>query len=340
MMLLKAVGAVVALIVIAIGGFAVYINLTWDKDYSGFEKPAIKASTDPEVIKRGEYLAHSVAHCSICHAPEAVTMKRQPGERPAMVGGYKWEMGPMGTLYSRNITPDPETGIGKWTDEELARAIKWGIGRDGKQLTFMTMTVPAMADEDVQAIISYMRSTAPVAAKAPPHEYTIVSKWLATKMSPDFRKMLLADVKYAAQTEEPSLERGKYLAHGPAACVGCHSPFNLLAFQLEGAPFSGSDEAEPDPKDPSMVYRMPNLTPDAETGHIAKWDEEQFVTRFRAGRTRASSKMPWEAYREMTDSDLRAVFRYLKSLPPTKRYIGPPHRKADEDPAKDAPSKA
>lgn len=261
MMLLKAVGAVVALIVIAIGGFAVYINLTWDKDYSGFEKPAIKASTDPEVIKRGEYLAHSVAHCSICHAPEAVTMKRQPGERPAMVGGYKWDMGPMGTLHSRNITPDPETGIGKWTDEELAR-------------------------------------------------------------------------------EEPSLARGKYLAHGPAACVGCHSPFNLLAFQLEGAPFSGSEQAEPDPKDPSMVYRMPNLTPDAETGHIAKWDEEQFVTRFRAGRTKASSKMPWEAYREMTDADLRAVFRYLKSLPPAKRYIGPPHRKADEDPAKDAPSKA
>src|SRR5262245_39175556 len=117
-MVLKVVAGLLGLLVLAVGGLAAYIQLTWQKDYSAIEKPAVKASTDPQVIARGEYLAHSVAHCSICHAPKEVTEKRQSGEHPAMAGGYVWKMGPMGTLYSRNITPDAETGIGAWSDEE------------------------------------------------------------------------------------------------------------------------------------------------------------------------------------------------------------------------------
>lgn len=338
-LVLKILGGLVGLVVLLVVGFVGYVSATWDKDYSAVEKPAIKASTDPEVIKRGEYIAHSVAHCSVCHVTEETTMKRQPGEHPAMSGGFKWDMGPVGTLYSRNITPDPETGIGKWTDEELARAIKWGVDKDGKQLTFMTMSVPAIADEDIAAVVSYMRSTAPVVQKNTPHDAGFLAKLMAKMVGPDFRKQFFTDLKYVAAAEEPNVERGKYLANGPGACVGCHSPFNMMAMKIEGAPFSGSDMAEPDHKDSSMVYRMPNLTPDPETGHIAKWDEVQFVQRFRAGRVRPTSKMPYEAFREMTDSDLRSVYRYLKSLPPAKHYIGPPYRKASEDPAKDAPTK-
>lgn len=332
---LKVVGGVVLLLMLACGGYAGYINATWDKDFTSVEKPAIKASTDEAVIKRGEYIVHSVAHCSICHVPEEVTLKRQAGEHPAMSGGYKWEMGPLGTLYSRNITPDAETGIGKWTDEELARAIRWGIDRNGKQLLFMTLGVPPMSDEDLQAVISYLRSTPPVTKQIPPHEYTLMSKWLATKVGPDFRAPFQGELKYVAAAEEPSVERGRYLAHGPAMCFGCHTPFDMMDMKAKGALFSGSADPEPDHKDASYVYRSPNLTPDPETGHITKWDEGQFVGRFRAGRLLPTSKMPWEAFREMTDADLRSVYRYLRTLPPTKHYIGPSHRKADEDPAKD-----
>jgi mono/diheme cytochrome c family protein len=334
-LLLKLVLGLVVLVMVAVGGFAAYINATWDVDLSAVEKPAVKASTDPEVIARGEYVAHSLAHCSVCHVAEEVTLKRQPGEKPPMIGGYEWKMGPIGTLRSRNITPDPDTGIGKWTDEELARAIRWGVDKNGKKLVFMTMSVPPMSDEDLTAVVSYLRSTQPVKNVVPPHEVGFVGHWFATLVGPDFRKPFQAEQKFVAAAAEPSLERGKYLANGPAMCFGCHTPFDMMSMKVSGAMFSGSDQPEPDHKDDSMVYRIPNLTPDPETGHMAKWDEEQFVQRLKTGRLKPTSKMPYEAYRDMTESDMRSIFRYLKSLPPTRHYIGPTYRKASEDPAKD-----
>ncbi len=337
---LKIVGGLLLLLVVGIAGFAGYISATWNKDFSATEKPAIKASTDPEVIKRGEYIAHSVAHCSICHAPEAATRKREVGEHPSMIGGYEWKMGPLGHLHSRNITPDPETGIGKWTDEELARAIKWSVGRDGKMLTFMSLAVPAMADEDVLAVVSYLRATPAVKHENQPHEVGLLLKWLASNLSPDFRKPFLEKLKYAPPAAEPTLARGEYLARGPGWCVGCHTQFDLMAMKPASADFAGSASPEPDHADQTMVFRVPNLTPDPKTGHIASWDEEHFVARFRAGRAIQSSKMPWEAYREMTDADLRSIFRYLKTVPPSEHYIGPTYRKKDEDPAKDRPGGA
>lgn len=333
--LLKVLGVVVLLFVAACGGYVGYVSLTWDKDYSTVEKPALRASQDPEVIRRGEYLVHSVAHCSVCHAPLEVTMNRKPGEHPPMTGGFEWKMGPLGTLYSRNITPDPETGIGRWTDEELARALKYAVGRDGKLLPFMSLGMAAMSDEDLQAVISYLRSTAPVKQANRPHQPGLLLKWIATKVTPDFRKGLLQGLQHVPPAEEPSVARGEYLARGPGACVGCHTPFDMMSFTFGGAPFSGSAQPEPDKDNPEMVYRMPNLTPDPKTGHIFTWDEEHFVSRFRAGRALPGSKMPWEAYREMSDADLRGVFRYLKSLPPSVHYIGPSYRKASEDPSKD-----
>lgn len=108
-----------------------------------------------------------------------------------------------------------------------------------------------------------------------------------------------------------------------------------MEMKLEGARYAGNDGAEPDHEDSSFVYRMPNLTPDPETGITGMWSEEQFVQRFRAGRILKTSKMPWEAFREMTDSDLRSVYRFLKSLPPTRHYVGPSRRLGSEDPTKD-----
>lgn len=326
--LLIAFAGLIAVLLAAAAGYAAYISATWEKDYSAIEKPAITASTDPEVIKRGEYVVHALSHCSVCHVTRETTMARQPGEHPQMTGGFEWDMGPLGTLYSRNITPDKATGIGEWTDPELARAIRWGVDRNGKPLTFMMMGVPGMADEDLTAVISYLRSTAPVQKPNKPHEPGLMLKWMASKIAPEFRTPF-ATPKYVAAAEQPSVERGEYLARGPAFCVGCHTPLEFPAMTL-GTPFSGSADPEPDKDDPTMVYRSPNLTPDPETGHITKWDEETFVKRLAKGRNLKTSKMPWEAYREMTDSDARSLYRYLRSLPPTKHYIGAPHRPKSE----------
>jgi mono/diheme cytochrome c family protein len=231
-LLLKLLGGLVGLIVLAVIGLVVWVNMSWDKDLSKTEKPAIKASTDPEVIKQGEYIVHSVAHCSVCHVPEEVTLKRQPGEHPPMSGGYTWDMGPIGKLYSRNITPDKETGIGDWTDEELARAIRWGVNNKGRQLTFMVMSVPAMSDEDLIAVVSYLRSTAPVKNVIPPHDVGFGGKAMQALIGPEFRKEFQSLIAYAPPSDQPSLERGKYLATGPAACFGCHSPFNMATMKI------------------------------------------------------------------------------------------------------------
>lgn len=325
---LKVLAGMIALVFAGVGAFVAYVLATWDKDYSGVERPAIAASTDPAVVARGEYIAHSVSHCSICHVPFETTVKRKPGEHPPMAGGFEWKMGPMGTLHSRNITPDAETGIGSWTDGELARAIRYGVGKDGKLLPFMSMAVPDMADEDLTAVVSYLRSTAPVKQPNRPHDLGLLMKWLATKMGPDWRKQVLKPNPYVAAGDTPSVARGKYLAYGPGWCIACHTGFDLMEVKLTGPEFGGNTEAEPDMEDPTMEYVTPNLTPDAETGHIASWSEEQFVQRFRAGRVLRTSKMPWEAYREMTDADLRSVYQFLRTLPPAKNKVGPTHRKA------------
>lgn len=324
---LGAVGALLALVVLGVVGLYAYVSWTWDQDYGATELPALTASSDPEVVKRGEYLVHAVAHCSVCHAPKEVTLARKPGEHPAMTGGYVWKMGPLGTLRSRNITADPDTGIGRWSDAELARALKWGVGRDGKLLTFMSFGCPPMADEDLRAVVSYLRQ-APAARNAVPgHEVGIVLKWLSGKIGPEFRRPYLERLEYVPASEEASVPRGEYLARGAAWCVSCHTSVDLTSMRPDGPEFAGSAQAEPDPTNPEMGIAVPNLTPDPDTGHIARWSEDEFVARLKAGRVLPGSKMPWEAYREMTDADLRSLYRFLRTLPPSRHAVGPIYRK-------------
>jgi mono/diheme cytochrome c family protein len=123
---------------------------------------------------------------------------------------------------------------------------------------------------------------------------------------------------------EISVARGKYLAEGPAVCAGCHTPADPMAgFARSGALFSGAGEADPDPTNASQEIIAPNLTPDPETGHIALWSEDAFVARMRAGRVVKGSSMPWEAFARMTENDLRSLYRYLRTVPPVRRRIGP-----------------
>lgn len=123
---------------------------------------------------------------------------------------------------------------------------------------------------------------------------------------------------------EVSVARGRYLAEGPASCVGCHTPHDPLdGFARSGAPYSGEAEAEEDPTDPRQEIIAPNLTPDPETGHLETWSEDAFVARFRAGRIVKGSKMPWEGFARLTEADVRSLYRYLRTVPAAKRATGP-----------------
>ena len=288
---------------------------------------ALKASTDPAVLAEGKYLFEADAHCQACHTAEHdYTTAAALSDLPPS-GGHEWHMGPMGTLRSVNITSDVETGIGGMSDADLARVLKKAVRPNGEPAIMMVGVGP-MADEDTVALMSYLRSLPPVKKVTPRSDISVMGKTLFPLVAraylspkPDW------DLPPRVPEGEVSVERGAYLANGPAYCFACHSELNLSAeLEVVEPRFSGCTVADPDPEDSSMVICAPNLTPHPTAGHITGWDEEAFVSRLGAGRGVKNSPMPWESYRLLTDADKRSLYRYLRTLEPADRVTGPPHR--------------
>jgi mono/diheme cytochrome c family protein len=312
------------LVVAVIGAGTVVWKLThWQFDYSDVEKPSLQANGNPELIARGEYLFHAVAHCSACHVSKEIGRARKRGDRSPPSGGSEFDIGPFGFFVAPNITSDPETGIGSRADDEIARAIRSGVSHDGKYLPLMALSLGDLADADLAALLTYIRTIPPVKAAHPPDRWGWLGKLFASSFKP--RVNPLPEWVPAGGI---SVARGAYLANGPAMCTGCHTRADPLdGFAPTGDPLSGGD-AEPDPTDEKFELAAPNLTPDPEQGHIAKWDETMFVNRFRGGVAFAGSKMPWENFAELTDDDVRSLYRYLQSVKPSKHPNGPPRRPA------------
>ncbi|MEK7690989.1 MAG: cytochrome C [Bdellovibrionota bacterium] len=305
--------------------FVVWALTTFDSrmQFPDVPRPDLKAVTDPVVIARGKYLVHGPAHCSQCHSgadrdhPELV-------HTTPLHGGLEFAMGPIATTYGRNLTPDPETGIGKISDGDLARTLRTGVDHKGTLSFFMTAAASKPSDDDIVAIISYLRSLAPLQKQIATGEWKPFGKILmsTTKLGPS-REPAPA---VAPPAETVSIERGKYLAKNIMLCSGCHTPFDMGSFASVGPEASGS---LPDPshgKDEGMEFVAPNLTSDP-SGITGKWSEDQFVLRLKKGRAYPSSIMPWEGFQATTETDLRSVYQYLKSLPPIKNDLGPSYRK-------------
>jgi mono/diheme cytochrome c family protein len=319
--LLKVVGVLFAIFVVVVVGLVVWVQATWEVDYSGVAKPAITASTDPAVIERGAYVVNALGHCQACHQAAEFITKREWGADPKALVGGALDAGPFGFFYSANLTSDAETGLGKVDDATIARAIRHGVDRNGKLAMNMALSIGAFADEDLAAVVSYLRTLPPVRNAQPPSRYSFVSKAVAKLVSP--------------HTETPppyvapggvSVERGRYIANGPAACYGCHTDPKIPELTPGEPRFTGTSMGEPDPTDDGYEIAPPNLTPDPKTGVMAGWTEDSFVARFKKGRTYAGSKMPWESFAQMTDDDLKSVWRYLASLPPVEHATGPSRR--------------
>jgi mono/diheme cytochrome c family protein len=325
---------VVGLLFAGVGGFAGYKVASYPPTYPDTPHPTLKPSTDPEIIAKGQYLVDAVAHCTTCHTTKEDLRGRDSIAGLLPSGGQEWDMGPMGTLRSPNITSDVETGIGAMSDEEFARIMKHAVGADDEPALLMVAVGP-MADEDLVAIMSYIRSLPPVKNEVPPGEFSAMGKVVMPMMAaayvapkPDW------DLPPRVDDGKISVERGAYLANGPAFCFACHSqPVLSPRLGVAEPRFAGCITADPDPLDPEMEMCAPNLTPDPDTGHITDWSEDTFVERVRAGRTVDHSPMPWENYALMTDNDLRSIYQYLRSLAPTARVTGPPYRKAGWEPS-------
>lgn len=330
---LKLVAVLSAALVVAVAVVVVVLASSLERKLSFPETqyPDVKASTDPAVIAQGESLVRSAAHCSQCHSD---TQRANPSANTpsvALSGGFEFDFGPLGKQYAANLTPDVETGIGGRTDAQLARTITTGVLADGQLSVLMRYSAADLSREDVVAVVSYLRSLSPVKRPVSPSALTMLGKAAFATMT--FTPDLSPLPAHVPAADEPSLERGRYLAEHVALCLSCHSQHDPATF-LPVGPRGAGGEAEPSP-DPSssMEFAPPNLTAHP-TGVTGRLTEEQFVERLRAGRAFVDSKMPWENLSRMRESDLRSIYRYLRSLPPVDRDGGPGFREQGWKPAR------
>lgn len=262
-------------------------------------------------LERGRYLVESVAHCFECHSEvDWATPGGQP--KPGRKGvGTEFAKYGMPWLVAPNITPDPETGAGNWTDEQLARAIREGIGHDGRRLfpIMPYMYFRQMSDEDLASVIVYLRSIDPVRNALPK---TVIPEQMKDDLPP--HQPIVTPV--SAPDAADRVAHGKYLVT-VGSCASCHTPIKING-QTADLEFAGGAWF----KGPWGEVATANITPDP--SGIAYYDEALFINALRTGHIGArslSSIMPWGYFRNMTDDDLKAIFAYLRTLPPVRHRV-------------------
>lgn len=267
----------------------------------------------PERLARGRYLATSVSGCVYCH-----------GELDWQASGFPVKPGTEGVgrslaseglpfLSVPNITPDPETGAGTWTDDMLARSIREGIGHDGRTL-FPLMPYTQfrhMSDEDVASIVVYLRSLPPVKRKqAAPAIPFPVNRFINAVPEPVVNPV-------------PQPNRSNKVAYGDylvriGACRDCHTPMTPEGEPIHALEFAGGFVLE----GPYGKVASRNITPAA--SGIPYYTDELFLEMMRTGKVKARKihdQMPWALYGKQPDEDLLAIMAYLRTIPPVSHQV-------------------
>ena len=278
----------------------------------GFRPDVALAQASQQEIARGRYVFGATGGCG-CH-----TAKGQP----ANAGGRRYD-GPFGTVYSSNITPDRETGIGSWTDEQIVTATRLGRRSNGERLlpVHPYPVFNGMAAEDLKALVAFLRSVPPVKRANQPKriavplfESVFLPAWLAA---------------FAPRETPPSsaptagVPRGEYLVRAVAHCGECHTP-RTLTMATDNSRFLAGNPKGPEDQ------AMPNITPDPDTG-IGKWTVEQIADYLGTGNKPdgdvAGGLMgevidgTLAGYKDLTQGDRVAIAQYLKTLPPIRNKI-------------------
>ena len=298
-----------------------YVARNWDRPWD-VPAPDLHASTDPAIIARGAYLVTGPAHCTECHVKTFEDFQRlyEDGQPIALTGGYRFSLGPLGTLYSKNLTPDPETGIGRYTDPQIARMLRHGVRPDGQASVPLLMPFGNMSDDDIVAILSFLRAQPPVRNEVPENEWTMVGKVMRTFIAAA-RPNLDVHPAAVAPAQQPTAERGEYLARSVANCGGCHTSFNELTGTAIAPTFSGGNLMEPAAQkgaDRTLWFRPPNITPREGSALMKFPDRATFVARFKnGGRHYDGSPMPWEAFGRLAPEDVGALYEFLHAQAPS-----------------------
>ena len=318
MKIAKVLGGLLRVVVLlALGGFT----------FLSTARPIVRpASTEvvertPARLARGKYLAEVVIGCMDCHSTHRDDLYGWPAIPSTYgQGGFSFDrrLGLPGVIQAQNITSDPETGIGSWTDGEVMRAMREGVAKNGRAL-FPMMPYEALrtlSDEDTRSIVVYLRSLPPI-KKAIPDPVLDFPVSLLVRLAPKPVDGPVPDVK-----KEDHLAFGKYLVN-LSGCIVCHTN------QVKGQPVKGMEYAG------GWVVQMPwgrlvtpNITPDAETG-IGNMTKEAFVGRVKSfekmGEVAApkgrNTIMPWLELAKMSEEELGAIYDYLRTVPPVKHKI-------------------
>jgi len=278
--------------------------------------PSILASTDTSVISRGRELVFGAAHCANCHAPEQKSPSASENQLIPLSGGLKFEI-PLGDIFAPNLTPD-KTGILYKTDQAIARALRYGVGTDSRAL-FDFMPFHHTSDEDLRAIISYLRSQPPVVNEVPENNMNLLGKAVkALVLEPAGPNEKVP----MAVSRDTTANYGRYIANNIANCQGCHTNRDLMTGAFIGQRYAGGFTMESKTDSGSFFITSPNLTPH-KSGRITGWSQGQFIARFRKGRVIKESHMPWEPFSKMKEDDLKAIYKYLQTLQPIDNYVAP-----------------
>jgi len=325
--ILKVAAALIALVLLAVVGAAAYAMATTDArlQFNDAPAPVLQASTDSAIIAQGRYLVRGPAHCSACHSSGDIDQPAQVVDAP-LRGGLPFEMGPLGTRYARNLTPHATSGLGRYSDAQLARTLRTGVTPSGELSFFMRYSASNLSDEDIVAVLSYLRSLEPLDNPVPPGEWSAFGKMLLTYAFPPLAPRASAAPAHVAPAEAPSVARGEYLAEQVMLCTMCHTAMDQSTMEFTGPKAGGSLAEASHGADSDMEFVAPNLTSHP-TGITGRMDEAAFVARIRAGRLHASSIMPWENFGITSESDLRSVYQYLRTLPPVDNDVGPTYRR-------------
>ena len=267
-----------------------------------------------EQIARGKYVFGAAAGCGCHTAPK----------QPLNAGGRKYD-GPFGTVYSSNITPDPTTGIGKWTDEQIITATRSGRRPNGERLipVHPYTVFNGMAEQDLKDVVVYLRSVPPVNRATPAKKISVpmfesvfLPAWLATFAA------IETPPKSAATS---GVARGEYLTRAVSHCGECHTP-RTMTMAVDNTRFLAGNPKGKGPEGSAV----PNITPDRETG-LGGWSEEQITDYLETGNKpdgdvagglmaeviQGSSA----GYKDLIKADRQAIAKYLKSIPPIKNKI-------------------
>lgn len=283
---------------------------------------AAAPAPDDSQLKQGEYI-YRAAGCETCHTDSKHAGKPLAGGHPLAT--------PFGTFYTPNITPDKETGIGRWSEQDFVRAMRFGMSPDGDHYypAFPYPSYTKLSDDDIRALWTYLKARAPIMQANRQHDL----KWFARSRSflGIWKRLYFTPGAYQPDANKSQTwNRGVYLSEAAAHCGECHTPRNFLGGIKSKQRYAGT-RAGPD------GGVVPNITPDKNTG-IGKWRASELADYLATGLTPEGdsagdlmAEVIDNGLKYLSKEDLAAIAEHVLSQPPVENAVRKPKKPGQKE---------